>query len=331
MHFAYPPRKSSNPPPFRARSSRITLHRRRQLRTIALAGVGIVFLLWLLFGRSSHSGSGKKASSGGGGNTAAPAARKTRTISGQPPVVLVTVFDNNQNVEYIEMLRQNRLAYAERHGYGTVFANVNDYELANAPSSWAKIPAMRHAMTMYPDCQYMWFLEQNAYITNPSIAIHKDIMSPASLDATMLREQPVAPPDGIIRTHNGLKGEDVELAVVQDAEGLATGSFVLRNGEYAEFLLDTMWNELYRQYRFQRAETHALSHVVQWHQTVLSRLAILPQNLISSYSTAKSGKAYKDGDLVVLFKGCSGIGSGSCTSQAKMYKEKTESSTGAAV
>lgn len=185
-------------------------------------------------------------------------------------------------------------------------------------------------MTMYPDCQYMWFLEQNAYITNKAVAMHTDIMSPAALEANMLREQPIAPPEGVIRTHAKLKGEAVELAVVQDFEGLATGSFVLKNGDYAEFLLDTMWNELYRQYRFQRAETHALSHVVQWHQTVLSRLAILPQNLISSYSTTKLGKAYQDGDLVVLFKGCGGIGSGSCTSQAKMFKEKAERGAAAA-
>ncbi|KAH7040105.1 alpha-1,2-galactosyltransferase-like protein [Microdochium trichocladiopsis] len=327
MHFAYPPRKSSNPPPFRpARGSRIPLYRRRQLKTVALAGAGILFLLWLLFGRSggggSHTSGGRRHSSG---LSTPKTAYKGRSISGKPPVVLVTVFDDKQNTEYVQLLRENRLAYAEKHGYGTVFADVKDYDLDNAPASWAKIPAMRHAMTMYPDARYLWFLEQNALITNLDVAVDKDIMSPANLEATMLRDQPIAPPDGIIHTYANLRGEDIELAITQDNEGLATGSFILKNGDYAEFLLDTMWNELYRHYRFQRAETHALSHVVQWHQTVLARIAVLPQNTISSYSTAKNGKAYKDGDLVVLFKGCGGIGSGSCTSEAKMFKDKAES------
>lgn len=116
MPFAYPPRKSSNPPPFRARSSRITLHRRRQLKTIAFAGVGIVFLLWLLFGRGGSHGSGKQNGSGGGSGSSSSSAHRSRTISGQPPVVLVTVFDNDLNAEYLETLRQNRIEYAEAHG-----------------------------------------------------------------------------------------------------------------------------------------------------------------------------------------------------------------------
>lgn len=221
-------------------------------------------------------------------------------------------------------MRKANEALTPSTGYGTVFADIGDYDLDNAPASWAKIPAMRHAMTMYPDARYLWFLEQNALIVNMDTAIDEAVLSPASLDTTMLKNQPVAPPDGIIRTYGNLQGKDVEFIIAQDAEGLETGSFILKNGDYAEFLLDTMWNELYRHYRFQRAETHALSHVVQWHQTVLSKMAILPQNAISSYSTAKHGSVYKDGDLVVLFRGCGGIGSGSCTSQAKMFKEKMD-------
>ena len=39
---------------------------------------------------------------------------------------------------------------------------------------------------------------------------------------------------------------------------MAVGSFVLRNGDWARFLLDTWFDPLYRSYNFQKAELHTL-------------------------------------------------------------------------
>lgn len=44
---------------------------------------------------------------------------------------------------------------------------------------------------------------------------------------------------------------------------------------------------------------------MQWHPTILSNLALVPQRTFNSYSTGKDDKAlYKEGDFVIHFKDC---------------------------
>lgn len=102
MHFAYPPRKSSNPPPFRpARpsSSRLPALRRRTKRT-ALAVVGaILFLLYLFSGSPSST------------------PYHEHPPSGSPPVVIVTVVDTSEyHAAYLDTIKMNRELYAKKHG-----------------------------------------------------------------------------------------------------------------------------------------------------------------------------------------------------------------------
>lgn len=83
-------------------------------------------------------------------------------------------------------------------------------------------------------------------------------MGAAKLEASMLVDHPVVPPDSIIKTFAHLSGEDIDFVLTQDKEGLATSSYVLRNSEWARFLLETWFDPIYRSYNFQKAETHAL-------------------------------------------------------------------------
>lgn len=117
---------------------------------------------------------------------------------------------------------------------------------------------MRHALTTFPDCRYVWFLDQNAFIMNPKLKIEDHVMKASKLDGLMKKEFPVVPPDSIIKTFSHLKGKDVDVVFTQDKDGLSTGSFVLRNGEWAKFFLETWFGPIYRAYNFQKAETHAL-------------------------------------------------------------------------
>ncbi len=101
MHFAYPPRKSSNPPPFVPRSSRLSTLRRGRWKLpalVALAVVGIIILL----SRQGHSKQGVPA---------------RHAPSGKPPAVIVTVLDENSyKKDFLDMVRENRENYAEKHG-----------------------------------------------------------------------------------------------------------------------------------------------------------------------------------------------------------------------
>ena len=98
MQFALPPRKSPHPLPG-ARSSRLPLYRRKQLKTVALFAVAILSILYLL----THLYSSNTTS------IAAPA--------GTAGVVIVTLLDREHFSEsYISKIKANREDYAKRHG-----------------------------------------------------------------------------------------------------------------------------------------------------------------------------------------------------------------------
>ena len=83
-------------------------------------------------------------------------------------------------------------------------------------------------------------------------------MNPKMLENLMIKDHPVVPPDSIIKTFSHLKGDEVDFVLTQDKEGLSSGSFVVRNGEWARFFLETWFGPLYRSYNFLKAESHAL-------------------------------------------------------------------------
>lgn len=211
---------------------------------------------------------------------------------------------------------------------------------------------MRHALSKFPDATYIWFLDQDAFIMNPSLRIEDHILKPSRLEALMIKDHPVVPPDSIIKTFTHLKGKDVDFVLTQDKDGLSVGSFLVRNGEWAEFFLETWFDPIYRSYNFQKAETHALvsahpcaehvmrtcrredmlltvrkkEHIVQWHPTILSKLAIVPQNALNSYSKKEKGDEYKPGDLIVRFADCEKRSSQACAKDSKPFEQQWRTS-----
>ena len=111
---------------------------------------------------------------------------------------------------------------------------------------------------------------------NPTLNLRNHILSPKVLEKIMLKDKPVVPPDSVIRTFGNLKADRIDLILTQDGEGLSPGSFVLKNGEWANFFLDTWFDPLYRSYNFQKAEAHALVRSSLFH--------LIPFHIISSHS-----------------------------------------------
>lgn len=80
-----------------------------------------MFLIWLFSGSGSKSGSG----------------RRGRVISGDPPVVMVTVFDEKLwggHPEYLSDIRDNRMQYAEKHGKSRVHKYLWSFKYTRADS-----------------------------------------------------------------------------------------------------------------------------------------------------------------------------------------------------
>ncbi len=159
---------------------------------------------------------------------------------------------------------------------------------------------------------------------DPSITIEGYIMNPKKLEGMMIKDQPIVPPDSVIKTFSKLKGNKIDFVLTQDREGLAPGSFVLRRGEWTKFFLDTWFDPLYRSYNFQKADLHALEHIVQWHPTILSSLALIPQRVLNAYNKpANAGEVgtYKDGDFIIRFAGCE-QSPRDCVEEAEPYSKQ---------
>jgi mannan polymerase II complex MNN11 subunit len=63
---------------------------------------------------------------------------------------------------------------------------------------------------------------------------------------------------------------------------------------------------------------------VQWHPTILSKLAVIPQRIINAYNkenTKDQDGAYVDGDFVIRFPGCENNGR-DCEKQADALSKR---------
>lgn len=265
QQFPYP--KKSSTPHVYTTTRTSTYQTRRQLKRYAPPGLALLGLLWLL----THLF-----------RTTAPS---TYVPPGTPPVVIVTTLDPKLSSSHQDAIKENRRAYAQRHGYTTFFANTTDYDLMDkTPQSWSTIPALRHAMTLYPHTTWLWYLSSESLIMSVHHSLHSQVLNPSTLEHLVIKDQPVVPPDSVIRTFSHLTPDAISLIISQDAEGLASGSVLIRTGDWAKFFLDAWFDPLYRSYNFQKAEGHALEHIVQWHGTILAKLALVPQRVMNSYT-----------------------------------------------
>lgn len=102
---------------------------------------------------------------------------------------------------------------------------------------------------------------------NHDMSVEEHVMNAERLEHLMLQDVSIIPPDSVIKTFPRLKGEKIDFVLAQDREGLMINSFILRRGEWAKFFLDVWFDPIYRNYNFQRAERHALEHIVQYVQS----------------------------------------------------------------
>ena len=118
-------------------------------------------------------------------------------------------------------------------------------------------------MTQFPQTPYFLHLDDHTLITNPALGIEEHLTNTERIESLAITDVPVVPPDSVIKTMQGVPGDYVDLLLVQDREGLSVNSFLVRNGDWAKYFLDTWFDPLYRSYNFQKAERHALEHIVQ--------------------------------------------------------------------
>lgn len=61
---------------------------------------------------------------------------------------------------------------------------------------------------------------------------------------------------------------------------------------------------------------------MQWHPTILAKLAIVEQNVIDSYSKGANGVEYKDGDFAVRLAECAAAGPKACENESQRFVQQ---------
>lgn len=296
--------------------------------------------------------------------SSSPSKSFTRAPYGYPNVVVVTTIDpalEESDPRLVESIKANRMEYAAKHGYTTFFPSTDTYRhnVGDSPSSWARVPAMRHAMANNTHTPYFFFVDTKTLIVNMDVSIEHRIMDKKKLESVMLVDIPVIPPDSVIRTFGGIPGDRIDMVISQDKDGLMSNAFIMRQGEWAKFFLDAWFDPMYQSYNFQKAERHALEHIIQsvsinhfrlgcsgdgsnldlesvdlpkspndprWHGTILARIALLPQKILATYTEKDEKLAgedglYKEGDFLVYFGDCHSSDR-SCAGEMKPYFAK---------
>jgi mannan polymerase II complex MNN11 subunit len=119
---------------------------------------------------------------------------------------------------------------------------------------------------------------------NPELKVETHIMDRKRIESLMIKDQPIVPPNSVIKTWPHLKGENVEFVLTQDKEGLAPGSFIVKRGDWGKFFLDTWFDPLYRSYNFQKADAHALVRS----STFLMPYSLYTNRVIGTYCSMAS-------------------------------------------
>ena len=69
-------------------------------------------------------------------------------------------------------------------------------------------------------------------------------------------------------------------------------------------------------------------HIAQWHPTVLSKIALVPQRVMNSYNalapTASKEGTYAEGDFLVHFSGCNMDPKRDCSKEMSPYWSKLQ-------
>lgn len=247
---------------------------------------------------------------------------KPKTMKNYPKVVIVTAVDFDQySIEAITKIVQNRVDYGHKQNYGVYVRWYQEFvPLMNSlafltdkeRSKWVRLYCLRAAMFAFPHAEWFWYFDQHGFVMNQNVDLINYLLDTDALKKSMLIEQPVIPPDGLIRTYKNILPSRVRLIFTQSDQKIESNSFIVKNDFLGRGLLDTWGDRLFVKYNnFPYGPESAITHILQWHPFALSRSAIVPARTINSLHSEVTPKEeskdqlhYHKGDLVVQWSSC---------------------------
>ncbi|OBA20340.1 hypothetical protein METBIDRAFT_44326 [Metschnikowia bicuspidata var. bicuspidata NRRL YB-4993] len=240
-----------------------------------------------------------------------------------PKIVIVTALDfDRYPTASLAKLVQNRVNYAHEHGYGIYVRWAQEFvpELNSMDflgdverSKWIRLFCVRAAMFAFPDAEWFWYFDQDGLVTNMKVDLYSYLLTPDAWRGANLKEQPVIPPRGLIKTYKNLRPANVDLIFTQSETKIETNSFLVRNSEIGRATIETWRARHYLEYNnFPYGPDSAITHILQWHPFVLSKTSIVSARTINSFfaeTVSLEDKAtdhmhYFPGDFVVQWASC---------------------------
>lgn len=242
---------------------------------------------------------------------------KPKSLKNYPEVIVVTAVDfDKYSVDGLAKIVQNRVDYAHFQKYGVYVRWAQEFipqlnsmvALTDKErSKWVRLFCMRAAMFAFPHAKWFWYLDEDGLIMDMTVNIQKKLLNSEVLNSQMLRDQPLIPKTGLIKTYKSIKAENTQLILTQSDKKIETTSFVVRNGPVGKAVTEVWSNELYLNYQsFPYGPDSALTHLLQWHPFVLSKTTLVPAKIICAAHSQNNANdyTYEEGDLVAQWSDC---------------------------
>ncbi|KAI8671288.1 hypothetical protein NCS57_00603400 [Fusarium keratoplasticum] len=194
---------------------------------------------------------------------------------------------------------RNKRKYVNRWGYDLEIVDMSTKKkyAHEWRESWEKVDFIRSTLRKYPKAEWVWWLDLNTFIMEPSMSlqdhIFNNIEKNVERDINYYNPRNFSHPftemyldkDSLSPVGDG-KGNSVNFIMSQDCAGFNLGSFFVRRSAWTDRLLDVWWDPVtYEQKHMEWAhkEQDALDQLYRTQPWVRKHMAFLPQRKINSF------------------------------------------------
>ncbi|KAL2757498.1 glycosyltransferase family 34 protein [Sodiomyces alcalophilus JCM 7366] len=224
---------------------------------------------------------------------------------------------------------RNKKRYVARWGYDLEIVDMSTKKryAHEWRQGWEKVDLIRKTLRKYPKAEWVWWLDLNTLIMEPSYSlqshifdnlaevVYRDVNEYNPLNFTHPFTEKYLDSESRSPVGDG-KEESVSLLLTQDCMGFNLGSFFVRRSAWLDRLLDMWWDPVaYEQMHMQwsRKEQDPLEQLYSSQPWVRKHTAFLPQRMINSFPPGACGEGDNDArfhyqredrDFVVHTAGC---------------------------
>ncbi|KAL8645989.1 MAG: hypothetical protein Q9210_006396 [Variospora velana] len=247
-------------------------------------------------------------------------------------VVMVTASGGNRGMLGIphlkEQVYENRMTYANRHGYEFMWANISSYNLSHGePIYWSKVPVLQEAFIRYPEVEWVWWMDMDIIIMNQSLSIWDHVLSPEGMARNAVLDKVINKPGGGPsgwKTLPSYNSSEVNFMIASGGWGMNIGNFLMRRSYWSGWLLDLWIDPFYIEKFKVLPENEGWTHMYRHHPIVRKHTLCTNQRALNAYPEYNPlGDHWHPGDHSVHFAGCGG--NERCPGEWAKYWKRKES------